>query len=81
MFFQLGCNMVKKCLQKGYCDVSDVKVETLFLLEMQQWIDNFNPSERAASITVLRLMGHFWTTFFSDLSSSNHFIILSICGT
>ena len=39
MFFQLACNMVKKCLQIGYCVVSEVKVETVFLLEIQQRSD------------------------------------------
>ena len=53
MVFELVCNMVKKCLQIGYCAVSEVKVETLFLLEIQQWSDNFPPSERTTSITAL----------------------------
>ena len=72
MFFELVCNMVKKCLQIGYRAVSEVKVETLFLLEIQQWIDKFPPSERTTSRTALRLIGHFGTTFFDDVCSSNH---------
>ena len=53
MFFQLACNLVKKYLQIGYCPVSEVKVETLFLLEIQQLSDNFFSSERTTSITAL----------------------------
>ena len=53
VFFQLACNMVKKSLQIGYCAILEVKVETLVLLEIQQWSDNFPPSERTTSITAL----------------------------
>ena len=44
-FFELVCNMVKKCLQLGYYGISEVKVESLFLLEIQQRSDNVPPSE------------------------------------
>ena len=35
--------MVKKCLTIGCCAVSEVKVETLFLLEIQKGSDNSLP--------------------------------------
>ena len=40
VFSSLVSNTVKKCLQRINCAVSEVKVETLFLLEIQQWSDN-----------------------------------------
>ena len=45
-------NMVKKCVQI-VCGISEVEVETLFLLEIQRWSDKFPPSERTISITAL----------------------------
>ena len=58
VFFQLVCNTMKNCLQIGYCPVSEVKVETLFLLEIQKWSDNF-PPEITTSRTALLLDGTF----------------------
>ena len=52
VFFELVCNMVKKCLQ-FVCGISEVEVETLFLLEIQRSSDKFPPSERTTSRTAL----------------------------
>ena len=74
MFFQLACNMVKKCLQIGYCAVSEVKMETLFLLEIQQWSDNFPPSERSTSRTGFKDI--FGPCFLMTCASeSNHYYL------
>ena len=53
MFLQLACTMVNKCLQIGDCVVSEVNVDTLYLLEIQQWSDNVPPSERTTTKTAL----------------------------
>ena len=78
MFLQLACTMVNKYLQMGDCVVSEVKVETLYLLEIQQCIDKFPPSERTTTNTALLLMEHFWTTFLTTCAQS--IITISLCG-
>ena len=58
MFSPFVSRVVKKYLQKGYCAVSEVKLDILFLLEITKWSDNFSHFERTTSRTALRLMGH-----------------------
>ena len=50
MFSSLTSSMVKKYLPIGYCAVSEVKVETLVLLKIQQSSDNVPPFERTTSM-------------------------------
>ena len=59
-----------------HCAVSEVKVETLFLLEIQQWSDNFPPFERTTSNSAS--MWHLWTGHVFLMTCAS--ITVSVCG-